>query len=368
MAIVTTSTSLKIGYDQQSYVVGSTSTINSNATGVAIPFLAEFTGNITRVGIPISAVTSSVTNLDVGIMASNATGDLPSDTFLATPNTISLATSGVVLTEITLTNPVSITRGNVYWVVYRPNASFGGAVTLYITTGLSVQLLSHWRSATRAASTWSRTANAGANAIYGSSTRWYSAYMPIPSADPGSITVSSTTEYGFSFQLDTNHPAIRINNISFMNSLHNAATGGNPGMTFICKIYNSTGTLLYTFETQDTDRLNTNNTVGNALFSNATTSDIWLEPATKYYVMMAFTGTFTNVPTWQTYPMSTNYKEVNGAFTSTYTTKTGSTFTEDATKILPFHFDVGAIRYDDAGSGGGGFLNGSPMYNGGFSG
>ena len=366
MALVTTNTCLKIGYDQQAYIVGSTSTINSNATGVAIPFLAEFTGNITRVGIPISAVSTSVTNLDVGIMNSNATGDLPSDTFLATPDTISLATSGILLTQQTLTNVVSVTRGNVYWVVFKPNASFTGSVTLYITTGLSVQLMTHWRSATRTASTWSRTANAGANAIYGSATRWYSAYMPIPSADPGSITVSSTTEYGFSFQLDTNHPAVRISGVSFMNSLHNATTGGNPGMSFICKIYDAAGTLLYTFETQDTDRINTNSSVGNAYFFNGTNSDIWFESNTKYYVMMAFVGTFTNTPTWQTYPMSTTYKEINGAFTSTYTTKTGSTFTEDDTKILPFHLEVSGIRYDDAGSGGN--VNASPMFNGGFSG
>lgn len=368
MALVTTNTNLKIGYDQQAYVVGSTSTINSTATGVAIPFIAEFTGNITRVGIPISAVTSTVSNLQVGIMASNATGDLPSDTYLQTPDLVSLPTSSIVLTQQTLTNPVAVTRGNVYWIVYKPNGSFGGAVTLYITTGLSVQLLSHWRSATRAASVWSRTANAGANAIYGSSTRWYSAFMPIPSADSGSITVSSTTEYGTAFTLDTNHPAIKVENISFMNSLTNAATGGNPGMFFICKIYNAAGTLLYTFESQDTDRINTTNSVGNAYFVNESGSDIWFEPATKYYLMMAFTGTFTNTPTWQTYPMSTTYKEVNGAFTAAYTTKVGSTFTEDNTKILPFHIDVGSMRYDDVGGGAGGYRNASFMFTGGFSG
>ena len=237
MAIVTTNTILRMGYDQQSYIVGSTSIINASTTGVAIPFLAEFTGNITKIGVPISTVTTAVTNLDVGIMASNATGDLPSDTYLATPNTISLATSGISLNEITLTNPVSVTRGTVYWVVYKPNGSFTGSVTLYITTGLSVQLITHWRAATRAASTWSRATNAGANAIYGSSTKWYSAFMPIPSADPTSILVSSTNEYGIAFTLDANHPAVRIDGISFMNSLTNAATGGNPGMLFLCKIW-----------------------------------------------------------------------------------------------------------------------------------
>lgn len=368
MALVTTNTSLKIGYDQQAYVVGSTSVINASDLGVAIPFIAEFTGNITRVGIPISTVATAVTNLNVGIMASNGTGDLPSDTYLATPDTVSLPTSGITLVQETLTNPVAVTRGNVYWVVFRPNGSFTGSVTLYITTGLSVQLLTHWRSATRNSGTWSRTANSGANAIYGSSTRWYSAFMPIPSADPTAITVSSTTEYGTSFTLDANHPAIKVENISFMNSLTNAATGGNPGMSFICKIYNAAGTLLYTFETQDTDRINTNNTVGNAYFINESGSDIWLEPNTKYYLMMAFTGTFTNTPTWQTYPMSTTYKEVNGAFTSAYTTKVGSTFTEDNTKILPFHIDVGSVRYDNAGGGAGGYYNASPMFTGGFSG
>lgn len=368
MAIITTTTCLKIGYDQSSYIVGSTSVINASTTGVAIPFISDFTGNITKIAIPISTVTTAVTNLDVGIMDSNATGDLPSDTFLATPDTISLSTGGISLQQQTLTNAVSVTRGNVYWIVFKPNASFTGSVTLYITTALSIQVFSHWRAASRSASTWSRTANAGANAIYGSSTQWYSPYMPIPSADPGSITVSSSTEYGFSVQLDANHPAIRVYGISFMNSLNNAATGGNPGMSFICKIYNAAGTLLYTFETQDTDRINTSNTTGNAYFFNGTTSDIWLEPATKYYIMMAFSGTFTTAPTWQTYPMSTTYKEVNGAYTSTYTTKSGSTFTEDATKILPWHIDIDAIRYDNVGSGSGGFANASPMFSGGFSG
>jgi hypothetical protein len=368
MAIITTGTCLKIGYDQASYIVGSTSVINASTTGVAIPFIADFTGSITRIGIPISTVSTAVTNLDVGIMDSNATGDLPSDTFLATPNTISLSVGGISLTQQTLTNAVSVTRGNVYWIVFKPNASFTGSVTLYITTLLSIQVFSHWRAATRTASTWSRTANAGANAIYGSSTQWYSAYMPIPSENPTAITVSSTTEYGFSVQLDANHPAIRVYGISFMNSLNNAATGGNPGMSYLCKIYNASGTLLYTFETQDTDRINTSNTTGNAYFFNGTTSDIWLEPATKYYIMMAFTGTFTTAPTWQTYPMSATYKEVNGAFTSTYTTKTGSTFTEDSTIILPWHIDIDAIRYNDTGSGGGTFINASPMFNGGFSG
>ena len=149
MAIITTNTSLKIGYDQQAYIVGQTSVINASDLGIAIPFIAEFTGNITRIGIPISTVATAVTNLNVGIMASNATGDLPSDTYLATPNTVSLPTSGITLIQQNLTNPVAVTRGTVYWIVYRPNGSFTGSVTLYITTGLSVQIISHWRSAAR---------------------------------------------------------------------------------------------------------------------------------------------------------------------------------------------------------------------------
>lgn len=367
MAIITTDTRLKIGFDQRIVTAGSTVVISSTAGGLALPFIAQFTGNITRVAVSSSIIVTAITNLDIGIMASNATGDLPSDTFLASPNTTSFSTvSTPTLYNITLTNPVSITTGTVYWLVLKPNSSFTGNGNFYYNyTTLSNYFT--YRTANRVSSAWSRQTSQGSVAIYGSSTAWYSNdWSGVPDAT-FNTTVAANQEYGVAFTLDANHPAVRLERIGFAHCI--TQNGTNTAMSIICKIYNAAGTLLYTFDTVDTDRLVTTAGQGHSFFVNSSGSDIYLEPSTKYYLMIAYSGTFTNTPQISTFKQDTTILTANGAYTANYANKSsGGTFTETTTECMMFAIEVNGIRYDDAGSGGGGYVNASPMFSGGFSG
>lgn len=317
-----------------------------------------------------ATLNSNTTNLDIGIMGSNATGDLPSDTYLATPNTFSGSANATPTNyTINLTNSVSVTKGQVYWLTFRPNASFSGNISIYQNHYLLYSYGGYWRSATRSASVWSRSAITGSNVIYGSSTQWYSLDIACVPDDPSPYNAAANQEYGVAFTLDANHPAIRVKGISFANSINSNATTGQPGCTFLCNIRNSSGTLLYSFGSQDTDRINNGAGNGNAYFFNQTTSDIWFEPGVKYYLMMAFTGTFTGTPQYTDYDFDTTLRSANGAFTANYANRSSAgVMSEVTTRFMAFHIEVDAIRYDNTGAGGGGFANGSPMFSGGFSG
>ena len=370
MALFTADTLLKIGFDQRGYITGQTTTVSATTGGLAVPLVSQFTGNVTRLLMP-AIVNSNYTNLQVGLMASNATGDLPSDTYLQTPN-IQSGSANAVSTNytITLTNPVAVTKGSVYWVVYKPNASFTGSIAIYHLQYQVVQQYGgYWRAASRSSSTWSRIATNGNHVIYGDNTNWYSTDNPVVPTNVTPITVAVNQQYGFAFTLNSNHPAIRVKAISFANAIHANATTGNPGMTFICNIYNAAGTLISTFDTQDTDRMSTNTTDGCAYFYNTTASDIWFEPNVKYYCMLAFTGTFTNTPTFKTYPYSNAQNMALGAYNANYATRSsGGVITETTTEFMNFHLEVDRIRFDNAGAGGGGYANSSPLFTGGFSG
>jgi hypothetical protein len=369
MALVTVATNLKLGYDQRGYASGNTSTINSTATGVALPFYAQFTGSITRVVLS-ATVGTAVTNLDVGLMGSNAAGNLPNNTYISTPNTISLSASTTPTNYvINLTNAISVTKGTVYWLAFRPNASFTGSVNVYQNHYGIYSYMGQWRSATRIASNWVQGSITGSNAIYGSSIRWYS--LDIPSTPDGpttAINAVANQEYGVSFTLGANHPAVKVKAITFMNSLSNASVGGNPGMTTSCKIYNAAGTLLYTFNTQDSDRFSTTAGSNIAYFWNTTGSDIWLEPLTKYYLMYSFTGTFTNTPQVAQFIFDPTTESAAGAVTAYYANRSsGGIIAETNTLTMAFSVEVDGIRFDNSG-GAGGYVNASPMFSGGFSG
>lgn len=369
MAIVTVNTNLKLGYDQRTNTTAASSIINASNTGVALPFYAQFTGSITRVVLS-GFVSTAVTNLDVGIMGSNAAGNLPDNIYIATPNTISLSVNSTSANYvINLTNSVSVTKGVVYWLTFRPNASFTGNVSVHQNFFGIYSYMGQWRSATRVLGNWVQGGTTGSNAIYGSSTQWYSLDLPsVPNSPASALNAAVNQEYGVSFQLNANHPAIKVKAIQFMNSLTNASTGGNPGMTTSCKIYNAAGTLLYTFNTQDTDRIGTTAGSGIGYFWNTTGSDIWLEPSTKYYLMYSFSGTFTNTPQVAQYIFDTTTESAAGAFVSYYANRSsGGTITETNTLAMAFCVEVNGIRFDDSG-GAGGYVNASPMFSGGFSG
>ena len=370
MALVTVNTNLKIGFDQRWFASGNTSTINGTNVGLAIPFVAQFTGSITRIAYS-ATVATAFSNLDVGLMLSNAAGNLPINTYINTPNTISGSINSTPTNYIVnLTNPVSVTKGTVYWLVFRPNASFTGNLSIYYNHYVgSVSYNGFWKVATRIAGSWIQGATVGSNALYGSSSRWYSSDDPVVPESPTVISPAANQEYGFAFTLDANHPAVKVEGISFANSLHNASTGGNPGMLFICNIRNAAGTLLYTFDTQDTDRFNATAGNGVAYFFNSSGSDIWLEPNTKYYIMLAFSGTFTNTPQFTTFAYNNTMTEALGAYNANYAVRSsGGTITETTTEFMNFHLEIDAIRYDNAGGGAGGYVNASPMFSGGFSG
>ena len=366
MALVTTNTNLKIGFDIRHIPTTTAFTVTGTGGGLSLPFEAQFTGNISRV-VMTAVVSTNVTNLDVGIMGSNAAGDLPSDTYLAVPNTFSGSANATNTNYIiNLNNPVAVVKGNVYWLTFRPNASFSGSLNIIQAFYGGVSYNGFWRSATRATSVWSRSAVTGTNVIYGSSTNWYSTDMATVTNDPAPITGRDDNEYGVAFTLDANHPAIRVRSISFANSLN---VTNQPGIFFLVRIRNSAGTLLHTFANVDTDRIGSGTATGNALFYNQSGSDVWLEPNTKYYIMMAYNGVFGTDPTISSFTFDTSMRSANGAFIANYANRdNGGAMSEITTKFMPFHLEVDGVRFDDAGAGGGGYRNASPMYSGGFSG
>lgn len=366
MAIVTVNTNIKIGYDLRAIPTATAFTVTGTGGGLALPFEAQFTGNITRI-VMTAVLSSNVTNLDVGLMGSNAAGDLPSDTYLATPNTFSGSANATNTNYIiNLTNSVAVTKGNTYWLTFRPNASFTGSLNINQAFFGATSYNGTWRSATRTTSVWARSGTTGSNVIYGSSTNWYSLDIVSVTDDPSPITAAANQEYGVAFTLDANHPAVKVRSISFANSLN--ATN-QPGMSFLVNVRDSSGTLLYSFANIDTDRIGTGTGQGNALFYNQSGSDIWLEPNTKYYLMMAYSGTFTTAPTISSFTFDTSMRLANGAYTANYANRSsGGVISETTTKFMPFHIEVDAIRFDNTGAGGGGFANASGMFSGGFSG
>lgn len=370
MAIVTANTSLQLGF-YRSYMNGSGLLIDSTSAGVALPFLAEFTGNITRVALftgsvvvytftptftQTTVISTDITNLNVGIMGSNAIGDLPSDTFLATPNTISITAGPPPLYYIiNLDNAIPVIKGNVYWIVYKPNASFTGTLAVNVSTGSNYRLNGSWRTANRASSTWSRS-SAAAHVMYGSETRWYSNDVPIHPSARSVGPLSSDKEYGFSFTLKSDHPAIRISCISVEN-----LSQGVSDMTVTCKVRSQAGDLLYTFETYNS---NTIATFGNLNFHS---NDLWLESNTKYYIMTGFNGTLPSDRYLRNFIYDPTWDDTLGSFTSNYAERSSDgTITETTTRYALFQIFVDNVRFDDTQKDI--YINASPMFSGGFSG
>ena len=368
MAIITTNTSLKIGYDYRTYTVGSTVVISSINGGRALPFQSQFTGSITRV-ILSAIISTSVTNLDIGIMGPNPTGSLPSDTFLAIPNTFSASTNTTPTNYIiNLDNSISVVKGQVYYLTFKPNASFTGNLSIYRSHygQYNPAYNEAYDSSLRTVSGWARGGQA-ASVIYGNSTRWFSTDIPVVPNDISPITASVDQEYGIAFTLNAEHPAIRVKAISFSNTI---SQYNNPNMNFICKIYDSTGILLHTFATEDTDRISGfGGNSGISYFFNRTGSDIWLEPATKYYIMFAYLGTFTTVPSINTYPYDNTLSSAGGAYNSNYANRSsGGVMTEITTELMSFSLEVDGIRFDNAYSGIGNYFYASSIFNGGLNG
>lgn len=367
MAIITTNTSLKIGYDYRIYQEGTLATISSINGGRALPFQSQFTGSITRV-ILSAIINTSVTNLDIGIMGPNAAGNLPSDTFIAIPNTFSASTNTIPTNYIiNLDNSISVIKGQVYFLTFKPNASFTGNLSIYIThvSYPNAAYNGTYESSSRSVSGW--TIGGGSSVIYGNSTRWFSTDIPIVPKDISPITASANQEYGNSFTLNAEHPAIRVKSISFSNQISQSA---NPNMNFICKIYDSNGILLHTFAIEDSDRIVTGGDgTGISYFFNRTASDIWLEPATKYYIMFAFSGTFTSAPLVNTYPYDNTLSSAGGAYNSNYANRSSDgVITDITTKLMSFSLEVNGIRFDNVYNGIENYFYASSTINGGFNG
>jgi hypothetical protein len=372
MAIITTNTRMKIGYDQRHIVTAGPVSVNNANGGCALPIKAQFTGTITRIAF-FAQVFTSVTNLQIGIMLSNAAGSQPSDTYIAAPNIFANPVAPTAEYVITLTNPIAVIKGQVYWIVFRGNGSLTGFIEIYATfAGVNSYNGSYRPSERVAGAAWSRIIGQGNIATYGSATKWYTNDIPIiASGTSTGVTCVANQEYGLAFTLNANHPAVRISRLGTSIGISNAATTGNPNMQVIAKIYNPAGTLLYTFDTEDSDRFTTTASVPFSYFQNRSGSDIWLEPATKYYIMTAFTGTFTGTaPFAGYYSLNIAAPEANGAYTANYANRSsGGVITELTTAFLPFWLDVDGIRFDNAsGGGGGGYVNASSLFRGGFNG
>jgi hypothetical protein len=191
----------------------------------------------------------------------------------------------------------------------------------------------------------------------GTATKWFGASNI---AGGTQYTPNFTDEVGFSITIPTGVPEMRLRAIEGILGVSNITTADVS-----YKVYNSAGTLLQTFETYD-NAISSTSTLTNFVVSRGNSTDLWLAPGTKYYIMMALSGSGSPVA----YYLSrlVDIQNNTTGIVSKFTTKVGTTFTESSINYMPFSVLFDALRYEDTAGGGGGYVDASPMFTGGFSG
>ena len=336
---------------------GTTTVINQGNIGYAQGIQFFQNTAVTRFAVFNQTVTTNPSNAQVGLQTIDATTGLPSGTFLTSAAANSYTANSWNI--FTLSTPYNVTAGDKFYAVWFNNT--GSTINITMNTsefGVMFRNINPTYAANKTTTAGAWVKSTPFPIYVGNATQWFGESNSFSS---NSFTPNTTDEFGFSFTLPNNIPEVRLKQIETILGAQNVNT-----LDVTYKIYNSSGTLLQNIDTYDLARTaaSSASATQNILHTNAT--DLWLSGGQKYYVMMALagTGTVTAITLQQGLDLTSS---AQGILTK-YTTKVGSTFTESATEYVSMRLICDAVRYDNSAGGGGGIVNASSMFTGGFSG
>ena len=342
MAFITTDTELYFhaqGVEGDFTVAGGQ--INANNGGLAWIFQAEETAVITRISLRLSAMPNTP-NTDLSVGLQTLTAGNPSGNWMvgSTTNTSNFAsepgTSTGVKTYI-LPASVNLTAGQLFAVVVRNDTSgFSGDLSFNYThfTRASVGFPYHTR---RTSGTWGARGNLmPSHVFYGSATKWYG-NCGLSTAESTGTVPSGATEFGWTFQMPSGHPDVRLHAITQKFASYTAAS------TFNLVIRNTAGTSLAT------GSFDCDYTSPSGYYPCILSTDVWLTSGTKYHFMFQEgTGTAPGPRVFTGFTAAI-LPDVSDGIICHSVTYNGSTFNEGTGTRLCGTLIFNGLRYDQTG-------------------
>lgn len=269
----------------------------------------------------------------------------------------------------------SITQGTAYWLVYQWTGTSTGQCFFNAgdTGGASGQSVQYGIGyATRSAGTWAKVSTTrGIPVMYTDGTNWYGTpQMAGPRV--ASTTLNNNDRGGFRFTVPANHPDILIDRIVF--PTHPSASPGT-GSNWKAQLFTDAGAGTPTFVSDLSviagDAMG--NATGGGNFASTifqTNGSTWLTAGSSYLIMVGFdVSPASGNPTVNYYSgqVLTGRNGVVGPFGGDYVLNwqgAGTWFTTNPDTYAPWSITSAALRYNDSGSGGGGFANASTGFAG----
>ncbi len=316
------------------------------SSGFGVLITPPVTGIITDLSLYASGITTSVTNLDVGIMGLSAFGNTyyKADDVFISSNTVSIGSTG--WKDVTLTTGVGVSAFSSYYLVAKKGVSYTGDAYFQITN-LQATTNNHHKYSSydlyNSSTGWQTPTNSYLlGYAYKINSKWYGP----PSHGAGFTqlpVVTNTDENGFSFQLNSGHPDVRV--YSFWMSIGNWNRESYQSL----KVYNSSGTLICTFDTSPCDGINSLTAFPSGSFAiNRSGTECWLQAGQKYYFMNGLTATPSYGTTIRSYVNnidSTKKELLSNVYTVYTASKVSGVFSENTTTMPDFGITIDAIRY-----------------------
>ena len=376
MAVITTTTGLSfgaVGPRQASTPSTQAMSAATSSGGFAVPFIADATATITTISTLISSVgTTFGLALTVGIQADSGSGT-PSGTFLTNGST-TIATNTLTTAQaagwydVTLTG-ASVTQGSDYWIVWQYTGSGSGTINFFtgFAGGASTaqNILYGLGYATRSASTWAKaTTTRGVPVMYSDGTNWYGQ----PDINTGVVsvaTLNNNDRLGFRMTIPSTHPDILLGKVT----IGITPSAQNTGANWKCQLFTDASTPSFIADLSVVDG---NNVAGVTSTSNSTvfqcSSAQWLTAGSSYIIMVGYDITPTTPPTRAHFQSNLLVRnQIVGAYGSDFIYNwqgAGTWFVANPTEYVPWTITAASLRYNDTGSGGGGFANASFGFGG----
>ncbi|CAB5217756.1 hypothetical protein UFOVP210_10 [uncultured Caudovirales phage] len=269
----------------------------------------------------------------------------------------------------------SITQGTAYWLVYQWTGTGTGQIFFNAgdTGGASGQSVIYGLGyATRSAGTWTKaTTTRGIPVMYTDGTNWYGN----PNMSGGrvaSTTLNNNDRFGFRFSIPTGHPDILLDRVTL--PTHPGASPGT-GSNWKAQLFTDNGAGTPTF-VSDLSSI-AGDTMGNATSSNfastifQTPTTTWLSGGSSYIIMCGFdVSPASGNPTvnyFSTGVLTPGRSGILGPYDGGWIYNFQSLsqwFTVNPDAYAPWTITAGGMRYNDTGSGGGGFANASSGFGG----
>ena len=315
--------------------------ISANNGGLAWIFQAEETATITRISLRVSAIaTTPSASLSVGLQS--LTAGSPSGNWLdgATTSSTNFAAETGASTGVktyTLPNSVSITQGQLFAVVVRnPTTGWTGDISFNYTHFTRASVGFPFTSRRLSGAWGARGSLMPSHVFYGSATKWYGNCGISTSESTGTVP-TGTTEFGWTFQMPSGHPDLRLHGIMQKFASYTAAS------TFNLVVRSTAGTSLAT------GTFSCDYTSPSGYYPCILSSDIWLTSGTKYYFMFqAATGTAPG-PRVFTGLTAATLTDVSDGITCHSVTYNGTTFTEGTTTRLIGTLMFSGLQYSQTG-------------------